>query len=386
MSNRAFLYLAVLAIALGGALGAILIVVIDDGDEGSLPIASIPSSSSAGDGPDFERLSQLTGRVASGDVDSEDLEELEELVAQFPGGPDAGVPLGGDDGPSMFGTIESLNGADLSINTPIGPLQVTVGEDTSITSISETEGTLEDLTEGLRLTLTGERNEEGLLEATSVRVIPEGLQIPQRGQLAGQLEPGLLAGLIGLSDEEMAALALQGAIMAAQARGGGNVTVESPEEGVTIITETMPLVGGDDIPDGIPDGALVIPGETRTFSFEVPSQAGGPGANALTGVLESLEDGVIELTTPRGPVKASIVEDTAIAILRETDGSLDDLTPGAQVMVSGQPDESGNWQASSITLLPDSLAIPAGRPFGGRGGFGGPGFGGGRGSGGAGGP
>ena len=318
MSNRAFLYLAVLAIALGGALGAILIVVLDDGDEGSLPVASIPTSSGAGDGPDFERLGQLTGRIESGDVDSEDLEELEELVAQFPSGSDAGVPLGGDNSPSMIGTIESLSGTDLSLNTPIGPLQVAVGEDTSITSISETEGTLEDLTEGLRLTLTGERNEEGLLEATSVRVIPEGLQIPQRGQLAGQLEPGLLAGLIGLSDEEMAALALQGAIMAAQARGGGNVTVESPEEGVTIITETMPLVGGDDIPDGIPEGALVIPGETRTFSFGVPSQAGDPGANALTGILESLDDGVIELTTPRGPVRANIVEDTAIAILRET--------------------------------------------------------------------
>ena len=181
--------------------------------------------------------------------------------------------------------------------------------------------------------------------------------------MSGQLEPGLLAGLIGLSDEEMAALALQGAIMAAQARGGGNVTVESPEEGVTIITETMPLVGGDDIPDAIPEGALVIPGETRTFSFEAPSQAGGPGANALTGVLESLEDGVIELTTPRGPVKASIVEDTAIAILRETDGSLDDLTPGAQVMVSGQPDDSGNWQASlaspcSPIVSPYPLAVP----------------------------
>ena len=66
MSNRAFLYLAVLAIALGGALGAILIVVLDDGDDGSLPIASIPASSGAGDGPDFERLSQLTDRVASG--------------------------------------------------------------------------------------------------------------------------------------------------------------------------------------------------------------------------------------------------------------------------------------------------------------------------------
>ena len=356
MTNRAFFLLAVLALVLGGALGGILLVVLDDTDEGTTPITSIAGPEGAGDGPDFERLTELTRRVESGDFDPEDLEEL---AAQFPGDVSGGAPLSGADGPSMIGIVQALDGNSLVLNTPVGPLEATVGDDTSILSISEAEGTLEDLTSGLRVTLTGERNEEGLLEATAVRVVPEGLQIPQRGQFAGQLEPGVLVGLAALSPEERRALALQASLMAAGARASGSVTVESPEE-------------GGEAPAGPPSGALTIPGRSRTFSFTDPSQDGGAVASSLTGILESVADGVLELTTPRGPVRASITEDTAITIFSETDGALDDLTSGVQVLISGQPNEAGNLQATSITVIPESLAIPAGSPFGGPGGgFGG---------------
>ena len=74
-------------------------------------------------------------------------------------------------------------------------------------------------------------------------------------------------------------------------------------------------------------------------------------------------------------MRASITEDTAITIFSETDGALDDLTSGVQVLISGQPNEAGNLQATSITVIPESLAIPVGSPFGGLGG----GFGGGQG-------
>ena len=368
MTNRAFFLLAVLALVLGGALGGILLVVLDDTDEDLTPIASIAGPGGAGDGPDFERLTELTGRVESGDFDPEDLEEMGELAAQFPGDFSGRAPLSGADGPSMIGTVQTLDGNSLVLNTPVGPLEATVDDDTSILSISEAEGTLEDLTSGLRVTITGERNEEGLLEATAVRVVPEGLQIPQRGQFAGQLEPGVLAGLAALSPEERRALALQASLMAAGARASGSVTLESPEE------------GGED-PAGPPSGALTIPGRSRTFSFTDPSQDGGAVASSLTGVLESVADGVLELTTPRGPVRASITQATAITIFSETDGALDDLTSGVQVLISGQPNEAGNLQATSITVIPESLAIPVGSPFGGPGsGFGGGqgGFGGGR--------
>ena len=371
MTNRAFFLLAVLAVVIGGALGGILLVVLDDTDEDPTPIASIAGPGGAGDGPDFERLTELTGRVESGDFDPEDLEEL---AAQFPGAVSGGAPLSGADGPSMIGTVQGLDGNSLVLNTPVGPLEATVGDDTSILSISEAGGTLEDLTSGLRVTITGERNEEGLLEATAVRVVPDGLQIPQRGQFAGQLEPGVLAGLAALSPEERRALALQASLMAAGARASGSVTVVSPEE-------------GGEAPAGPPSGALTIPGRSRTFSFTDPSQDGGAVASSLTGVLESVADGVLELTTPRGPVRASITQDTAITIFSETDGALDDLTSGVQVLISGQPNEAGNLLATSITVIPESLAVPVGNPFGGPGGgFGGPqagvggfgGFGGGR--------
>lgn len=380
MSNKAFLFLAVLAIALGGALGGILLVVLDDTDEDPAPIASIAGPGGAGDGPEFERLTELGGRVESGNVDLDDLEELGELVGQFPGGSSGGGLLGGADGPSMIGTVQALDGNRLLLDTPVGPLEATVGDDTAIRSISEAEGTLEELISGLRVTITGERNEEGLLEATSVRVVPEGLQIPQRGQFAGQLEPGVLAGLAALSPEERNALALQASLMAAGARASGSVAVESFEEGVTVITEVRPLAGGE-APAGPPAGALTIPGRSRTFSFTDPSQDGGAVASSLTGVVASVADGILELTTPRGPVRASITPDTAISIFSETDGALDDLTAGVQVLISGQPHETGNLLATSITVIPESLAVPVGGPFGGPGaGFGGGrgGFGGGR--------
>ncbi len=374
MSNKIFLFLAVLAIALGGALGGILLVVLDDTDENPTPIASIVGPGRAGDGADFERLTELTGRVESGDFDPEDLEELGELAAQFPGDSSGGALLGGAGGASMIGTVQALDGNRLLLDTPVGPLEATVGDDTSILSISEAEGTLEDLTSGLRVTLTGERSEEGLLEATSVRVVPEGLQIPQRGQFAGQPDPEFLAGLAALSPEERSDLAFQAAIMAAAARASSSVTVESLGEGGTVITEVRPLADGE-ILAGPPAGALAIPGRSRTFSFTAPSQDGGAAASSLTGVLESVADGVLELTTPRGPVRASITQDTAITIFSETDGALDDLTSGVQVLISGQPNEAGNLQATSITVIPESLAIPVGSPFGGLGG----GFGGGQG-------
>ena len=374
MSNRTFLFLAILAIALGGALGGLLIVALDNTSDEPLPIASIPSPGGTGDVPGLERLSELAQRVEGGDASSEDVEQLGELVSQFPGASAAGAPLVGGTDASMIGTVQALEGNSLALNTPVGPLQATLGDDTTISSIAESEGTLADLTSGLRVTLTGERNTEGLLEATSVRVIPEGLQIPQRGQFAGQLEPGMLAGLAGLSEQERSVLAMQAAIMAAAARSGGNVTVESPEEGVTVIT------AGDEPPDGPIAGGLAIPSRTEAFSFQVPSQDGGAAADsALTGVLESVTDGVLDLTTPRGPVRASITQDTAITIFSETGGTRQDLTSGVQVLLSGQPDESGSFQATSIAIIPESLAIPVGGPFGGRGGFGGGqgGFGGG---------
>ena len=344
MTNRAFFWVAVLALMLGGALGGVLIVVLDDGEDEAPVVSALAGPSPQG--PDFERLRELTGRIEAGDVDAEDLEELEEVVSELPVGTERGPVAGDVPGGQMIGAVESLEGGVLAVDTPIGPLQTAMGEEAVITVISESEGALEDLTPGLRITLEGQRNEDGLLEAAGITVVPEGLGIPLGGRLAGRQSPGGLAGASGgLSEQELAALSLQAAIMAAQARGGGG--------------------GVEVMPAGPPARALANPGERRTFSFQGLGRTGGAAVSELTGVLESVDDGVLELTTPRGPVRAAVGPDTTVTIFSEREGGPDDLTPGALVVIAGQPGEVGSLEATAITVLPEALALPIGRAFGG---------------------
>ncbi len=369
MSNRAFFWAALLALVLGGALGGALILVLDGGEE-EAPVVS-PLAGPSGDVTGLERLGEIAGRTEAGDVDAEDMEELEEVVSGFAAGAEGVLPGDGDaPGDRMMGSVASLEGGVLAVDTPIGPLQVGIGAETNITVIGESEGDLEDLTPGLRVTLEGERNEEGVLETASVRVVPEGLDFALDAQPSiRQALGGMIGAASGLSEEELAALSMQAAVMAAQARAGGSgVTVETPEEGVTVITQTRPLVGGSagDAPLGPPAGIAAIPGERRVFSFQVPGQAPGQAAGAagrgLTGVLESVDGGVLELTTSRGSIRARVGQDTTVTVFSRREGGPEDLTQGALVMIAGQPGEAGALQASEVTVLPESLALPFGGP------------------------
>ena len=311
------------------------------------------------DGTGLERLRGLASRIEAGDIP--DMEELEELATGLSSGPLGGALAAGAGG-RMIGVVESVEDGVLSVSTPIGPLQANIGEGTEIAVISGKDGTVEDLSPGLRVNLESERNEEGVLEATGIGVIPEGLETPLLDQFAGldQLSArqgfGGLAGTLGdLSEEQLAALSERRGAIAAQG-GGVSVAVAPLREG--------------------PTGQSA--GGRGAFSFQAPAQQGRTGGLGLTGNIESIADGVLELTTPRGLVRAAVGRETTITIFSEAEGSLDDLTAGVQVVITREPGEAGSLQATAVTVLPDSLALPAGRPFEGRGGFGGPGFGGGR--------
>ena len=146
MSNRAFFWAALLALVLGGALGGVLIVVLDDAEEES-PIVS-PLAGPSGDVTGLERLGDLAGRMEAGDVEAEDLDELEEVVSGLAGGAAGGL-IGTGDGPGdrpgdqMIGAVASLEDGVLAVDTPIGPLQVGIGAETSIAVVAESEGGLE---------------------------------------------------------------------------------------------------------------------------------------------------------------------------------------------------------------------------------------------------
>ena len=63
---------------------------------------------------------------------------------------------------------------------------------------------------------------------------------------------------------------------------------------------------------------------------------GGRGGfgGGLTGTIESIENGVIVLTTPQGQLTAILSDETTIQMFVE--GTPTDLEPGVQVLVTGQ--------------------------------------------------
>jgi len=84
-------------------------------------------------------------------------------------------------GRGVGGAIESIEGNTLTVTTPRGPVTVTTGGDTTVRKI--VDGSLEDLEQGAQIRVTGQRDEEGIVKATSITLIPEGAQefIGRRG-------------------------------------------------------------------------------------------------------------------------------------------------------------------------------------------------------------
>ena len=72
------------------------------------------------------------------------------------------------------GAIESIDGNTLTITTPRGPVTVNTYEETTVRKI--VDGTMEDLTQGVQIRVTGARDEEGTVKATSITLVPEGAQ------------------------------------------------------------------------------------------------------------------------------------------------------------------------------------------------------------------
>ena len=79
---------------------------------------------------------------------------------------------GGRDG--VGGAIESIDGNTLTVTTPRGPVTVNTYEETTVRKI--VDGTMEDLTQGVQIRVTGARDEEGTVKATSITLVPEGAQ------------------------------------------------------------------------------------------------------------------------------------------------------------------------------------------------------------------
>ena len=142
--------------------------------------------------PDFAALRQMAqtqGRglptppsqtpTAPTDTDMEETvsttntEEADEAGGDGSALPGFGRGLGLFGGDATFGTIESISDGVVVINTPQGPVEAAIGADTAIQVF--TNGELADLTEGMSVTVMGQRDDEsGKLDAVTIIAAPEG--------------------------------------------------------------------------------------------------------------------------------------------------------------------------------------------------------------------
>ena len=71
----------------------------------------------------------------------------------------------------VFGTIESVEGNQITLQTPQGQVHVTVSPDTTIQRT--VEGSMEDLKTGARVRVRGPRGEDGNVQARAITLVPE---------------------------------------------------------------------------------------------------------------------------------------------------------------------------------------------------------------------
>ena len=184
MPTKAFVLLLLGVLALGGGLGGSFVVglVVGKGQETEAPVvSSLPAPSSAttepstAPGADGIFPEDLRQRAQSGELSSEELTSLQEQFRSRFGG--AGGPgrftgsggVGGR-GPALIGTVTAVEANILTLNTAQGDLQVTIGEDVSIRQTVDIP--IQDLTGGTRITVMGQRGDDGTIAAGTIQVIP----------------------------------------------------------------------------------------------------------------------------------------------------------------------------------------------------------------------
>ena len=180
MNAKGFVLMIIALLILMGAsggsfVGGLLLGRSQEGtDEGSLaamtPSAPGQASEDQSNGSSFAQIQQ---QIQSGELSQDQIAQFrQQFQGQFGqrgGNSSSGGFAGGD---ALVGTLEGVEGDTISVNTPQGTLKATIGGETIIQQTAQIS--LEDLTQGMRLTVVGGRADDGTVEARTVIVIPEG--------------------------------------------------------------------------------------------------------------------------------------------------------------------------------------------------------------------
>jgi len=152
MKPKSFVTLLAVAVILGSIIGGAL--------AGGIAIGKSQGKQEAREGL-LSQLSQSTSTTGQGNV-------------QLPGN-NTGIPSGIG---ATMGTVEKVEGNIVTLNTRTGTVLVNIATGTSIQKT--VEGSLEDISTGKNIAVSGDKNEDGSVEARSI-TITSGFALPPFG-------------------------------------------------------------------------------------------------------------------------------------------------------------------------------------------------------------
>ena len=327
MSTKAFFWLVIVTLVVGVGIGAVIVFVValgdGEADRASQTSLSAPSTSrtlpQAPGQPGQQSLDQIREGTQPGEASPGELGQLRQQPQSQAGQGGLGSGAIGED--RLMGTIEMIEGNVVTLNTPQGLFQAITAADTTIRMFSQ--GTAADLEAGIRVTVNGQRAEDGTVEARSISILPEGTegffgpgfagrlgQNPDGQNQFAQLRQRIQSGEI--TQGELAELRQQAQRRFGQGSFGGD---------------------GQRVPGG---GGL---------------GGGLAGRASLTGTIDKIDGATVTVNTPQGPLEINVDEETIIQTFAE--GTLEDLQAGMRVTVIGQSNEDGKILARSILMVPE---------------------------------
>ena len=161
--TKSFVVLMVIFLVIGASIGGAFVggVAVGKQQQDEAPTGSFAA---LGDVPNFAAAQQ----VAQPQLPQGLPGNLADSPIQGQGGRGGLFPGAGG---GMFGVIEDITDNIVTVNSPQGPLQIVVRQDTVIRTFAD--GAIEDLEMGMLVTVEGERNADtGSFDSTSIVALP----------------------------------------------------------------------------------------------------------------------------------------------------------------------------------------------------------------------
>lgn len=186
MNNKSFVLILAVILAWGISLGGVFSFGLSIGESRGEAAAkdllereTIPTPTRQDDTESQALRGEMEGALGGqlGDLTPEQMQRLRQQLQRRLGG--EGVPSERGQGAQaadragLQGTLEKVDGNQITVNTPQGPLTVRINEETTLALFNQ--GNVSDLKIGERVLVTSSRSDDGTVKAISIVAIPEGL-------------------------------------------------------------------------------------------------------------------------------------------------------------------------------------------------------------------